>query len=89
MDGVEKEFETRDAHIASLEARNDTSAAKIMYLEADLEAAREVVESQKVEIQRINESRNGLLQKYQEAEFESRELQEFLQAEKYTLSGKK
>ena len=52
MDGVEKEFETRDAHIASLEARNDTSAAKIMYLEADLEAAREVVESQKVESSR-------------------------------------
>lgn len=80
MDTVEREFEVRDGHIASLEA-------KLAKAEAELVSANDVIKCQRAEIVQALALQKTLLLQYQESEIESKELHEFLQAEKYTLAG--
>lgn len=81
MDNVEKEFVQRDQHIAGLEAT-------IAKRDAELKLANDLIEGQKGEMSKAMALQRTLLMQYQEAQIESKELQEFLQAEKYTLAGK-
>lgn len=79
MDTVEREFEQRDHHIATLES-------KLAKREAELQAANDVITEQKHKIEQSLILQKTLLMQYQESEIESKELHEFLQAEKYTLA---
>jgi hypothetical protein len=81
MDTVEREFEVRDKHIANLEAM-------LVKAESDLATANDVIRGQRSEIVQAMSTQKTLLMQYHESEIESRELHEFLQAEKYTLAGK-
>ena len=86
MDCVEQQFESRDNNIASLERRLEESGEVAVRLQADLDAANEVIARLTVEAEKGMAQQKILLKQYQEAEMESRELQEFLQAEKMTLA---
>ena len=86
MDCVEQQFESRDNNIASLERRLEESGDVAVRLQADQDAANEVIARLTVEAEKGMAQQKILLKQYQEAEMESRELQEFLQAEKMTLS---
>ena len=86
MDCVEQQFESRDNNIASLEKRLEESGEVAVRLQSDLDAANEVIARLTVEAEKGMAQQKILLKQYQEAEMESRELQEFLQAEKMTLS---
>lgn len=81
LDKVEREFEIRDQQIRVLEA-------KLVKAEGDLATANDVIASQKSDIAKAVALQRTLLMQYQESEIESKELHEFLQAEKYTLAGK-
>ena len=81
MDTVEREFEVRDKHIANLEAM-------LAKAESDLATANDVIKGQRMEIVQAMSTQKTLLMQYHESEIESKELHEFLQAEKYTLAGK-
>ena len=58
MDSVEREFETRDKHISSLEA-------KLIKSEADLATANDVIKGQRVEIVQALSLQKTLLMQYQ------------------------
>jgi len=82
MDNVEKEFVQRDQQIACLEST-------IAKRDAELKLSNNLIEGQKAEMEKAVALQRTLLMQYQEAQLESKELQEFLQAEKYTLAGNK
>lgn len=81
MDTVEREFEQRDLHIAHLEAH-------LLKRDADLKCANDVIAGQKADLEKYASVQRTLVMQYQESQIESKELQEFLQAEKYTLAGR-
>ena len=86
MDCVEQQFETRDNNIQSLERRLEDSNAAALRLQAEVDVSHDVVGNIKAELDRSVAQQRQLLKQCQEAEMESKELQEFLQAEKMTLS---
>jgi len=80
MDNVEREFGQRDFQISNLEA-------KIMKREAELQMANDMIAGQRTDLEKLIIAHKTLMMQYQESQIESKELQEFLQAEKYTLAG--
>ena len=72
----------QDIFFSRLEESGDVAAR----LQADLDAANEVIAKLTVEAEKGMSQQKILLSQYQEAEMESRELQDFLQAEKMTLA---
>ena len=71
-----------DIFFSRLEESGDVATR----LQADLDAANEVIAKLTVEAEKGMSQQKILLSQYQEAEMESRELQDFLQAEKMTLA---
>ena len=86
MDTVEREFETRDENIHALERDLIDAKVVISKMDQDLETADEVIKSLRGDLSKSTKAQKTLLSQYQEADAESRELQEFLQAEKMTLA---
>merc|ERR1719357_1359997 len=86
MDGVEREFEKRDANIYDLEGQVKIEKSKVESLEAELQKASRIIESQKGELGAARNMQKTLVEQCEHVEGESRELQEFLQIEKMALS---
>ena len=86
MDCVEKEFECRDGNIYALEKRLEDSKHVISQLQYNLDSSNEMMAALKLDLDKSLAAQKTLLQQYQDAEDESQELQEFLQAEKMTLA---
>ena len=86
MDCVEKEFECRDGNIMALEKRLEDSKFVISQLQYDLDSSNDMIAALKQDLDKSLAAQKTLLQQYQDAEDESQELQEFLQAEKMTLA---
>ncbi|XP_032776362.2 uncharacterized protein LOC116915367 isoform X2 [Daphnia magna] len=85
MEGVEREFHTRGDSLIHLETNLQTSSQTISALQEQLEAQDAALLAQRLELNRSLQSEKALLQQIQENESESREMMEFLQAEKLTL----
>ena len=79
MDTVEREMEKRDANIVDLEGQVHVEKSKIESLEAELQKATKIIDSQKNELLAARQSQKNLVQHCEHVEAESRELQEFLQ----------
>merc|ERR1712062_313786 len=86
MDTVEREMEKRDANIVDLEGQVHVEKSKIESLEAELQKATKIIDSQKNELLAARQSQKNLVQHCEHVEAESRELQEFLQVEKLALT---
>lgn len=86
MNGVEREFEKRDATIYDLEGQVKVEKSKFDSLEAELQKASRIIESQKGELGAARKMQKTLVEQCEHVEGESRELQEFLQIEKMALS---
>ncbi len=86
MDGIEREFEKRDATIYDLEGQVGVEKSKVENLEAELGKASRIIESQKHELMAARKMQKTLVEQCEHVEGESRELQEFLQIEKMALS---
>ena len=86
MDGVEREFEKRDATIYDLEGQVKVEKSKVETLEAELQKASRIIESQKGELFAARKMQKTLVEQCEHVEGESRGLQEFLQIEKMALS---
>ena len=86
MNGVEREFEKRDATIYDLEGQVKVEKSKFDSLEAELQKASRIIESQKGELGAARKMQRTLVEQCEHVEGESRELQEFLQIEKMALS---
>ena len=79
MDTVEREMEKRDANIVDLEGQVHVEKSRIDSLEAELQKASKIIESQKNELLAARQSQKNLVEHCEHVEAESRELQEFLQ----------
>lgn len=86
MDTVEKEFQSRDKIIQTLEKDLEQYKSLVAELQGEVKDNNKVMNTLQTDLERNRESKVLLLQQYKEAEVESRELQEFLQAEKMTLA---
>ena len=86
MEHVEREFVNRDENILSLEARVQEYRSVVARLQAEADSAQDVITNLRGQLDRSMEKQKVLLQQLGEVEAEARELQEFLQAEKMTLS---
>jgi len=90
MEGVEKQIDSRgdisDSIIMHLENNLQTSDRAISALQEQLEAQDAALTAQRLELDRCSLSEKALMQQLQENESESREMMEFLQAEKIALS---
>lgn len=86
MDSVEREFEDRDKTIAELEQNLGNARSRLSQAEADLTSAREVIRSQRSDLEAALDAQKALVQQCQHTENESAELQEFLQTEKLALA---
>ncbi len=86
MDCVEREFEHRDENIHSLEQRLAAYKSNMVTLQEELDVSNEAVAALQQSHDATLQHQKLLLAQYHEAEAESKELQEFLQAEKMTLA---
>ena len=86
MDSVEQQFESRDLALAQLEGENQRGGELNRGLRERLGQAEQVIGGQRRELERSLAAQKTLIQQLQESEAEASELQEFLQAEKGTLS---
>ena len=86
MDTVEKQVATRDENILVLERSLLETRDMVAKLEGDLQDADEVIHGLKNDLGKSSQTQRTLLAQYQEADAESKELQDFLQAEKMTLA---
>ena len=86
MDCVEREFECRDDNIHSLERKLDAHREVIATLQNEADLSADLAQNLKADLDKSRKSERILLRQFEEAETESKELQEFLQAEKMTLA---
>jgi len=90
MEGVEKQIDSRgdisDSIIMHLENNLQTTGQTISALQEQLEAQDAALIAQRLELDKCLSSEKALMQQLQENDSESREMMEFLQAEKIALS---
>lgn len=85
MEGVEREFHTRGDSLIHLETNLQSSTQTICALQEQLEAQDAALIAQRLELDRSLAAEKALTQQLQESDSESREMMEFLQAEKLAL----
>lgn len=85
MEGVEREFHSRGDSLMHLETNLQTSTQAVALLQEQLEAQETALIAQRLELDRSLLAEKALAQQLSEAESESREMTEFLQAEKLAL----
>ena len=86
MEGVEREFHSRGDSLMHLETNLQTSTQAVAVLQEQLEAQETALVAQRLELDRSLLAEKTLAQQLSEAESESREMVEFLQAEKVALA---
>ena len=74
MDGVEREFEKRDATIYDLEGQVKVEKSKVETLEAELQKASRIIESQKGELFAARKMQKTLVEQCEHVEGEYHEL---------------